>query len=191
MTDTAATADDQQQTTDADETAAAGTSADEQYESPTDEGRDDLPDEVKAILAKERKAAREAEKRARAAERERDELRRATMSEAEKALDKARDEGRAEGRAEMGAKLVRAEIRAAVGDRIPRDALDRILEPVNLTAFIGEDGEVDAEKVSAYVEGIAPNRTFPDLGQGARKPAPQRAGSLVEAVTNHYADARG
>ena len=103
-----------------------------------------------------------------------DQLKQASMSDLEKAVAQAKVEGRTEAAQQFGSKLASAEVRAAAAGRLTDQQVAVLLEGLNLTAFLTEDGEVDRKQVAKFVDGIAPagqeNRTngFPDLGQGAR-----------------------
>lgn len=106
---------------------------------------------------------------------ERDELKTRTQTDAERVLEDARKEAgevaRKEARAEALPRVVRAEFKAAAAGRIPADRLDTVLEPLDLTKFLTADGsEVDTDKVTRYVEGLAPagGQKWPDMGQGRR-----------------------
>lgn len=137
----------------------------------------------KAEAEKWKELSRRNEERAKAnatAAKERDELKQRTQTEAEKAIGEAKAEGRAEALRETGGKLVKAEVRAQSAGRLEAAQIDALLEGLNPTAFLTEEGDVDAGKVKAFVDGIAPSRTddteetsttfpkVPDLGQGAR-----------------------
>ena len=98
-------------------------------------------------------------------------LRQSAMSDQEKAVSQAKDEGRAQALAEVGTARAEDAIRFSVGERLPEDELDSILDVLNLAHFLTDDGGVDREKVTKYVERIAPTpdtTTVPDLGQGPR-----------------------
>jgi|SRR5690606_37881184 len=104
------------------------------------------------------------------ARRELEKLRREAMSDQERAVAEARDAGRAEALREMAGRLVDAEIRsAAVGRPLNVDAL---LANVDRSKFLTEDGDVDREAVTAWLDQLAPAQTEPrlasDLGQGTR-----------------------
>lgn len=120
-----------------------------------------LPDAVKEVLAKERKAAREAEKRAKAAEAKAKEYEDAQKSEAEKTAERAetaereRDEARAE--------LLRARVAARVG--LPDELVDR------LRGDTEEALEDDAKSLLAAM-GVTP---------GKKKPPPARDGDTPQA----------
>jgi uncharacterized protein (DUF4415 family) len=94
------------------------------------------------------------------------------MTDTEKAIAVARAEAKAEALAESGGKIARAEVKAAAAGRLDSDALDALLEGLNLAVFLDEAGDVDPAKVSGFLDRIAPKaddeKPFPDLGQGAR-----------------------
>lgn len=106
---------------------------------------------------------------------ERDQLKTATQTDAEKAIEAARkeasDTARAEARKETLPTLVRSEFRVAAAGKIPADRLATILDPLDLTKFLTADGgEVDADKVQQYVDGLGlDSRKWPDTGQGRRE----------------------
>lgn len=52
--------------------------------------------------------------------------------------------------------LVNAEFKAAAAGRIAPDKLATILEPLDLSKFLAADGTPDTDKVTAYIDGIAP-----------------------------------
>lgn len=116
--------------------------------------------------------ARKHEDRAKAnatAKSELEQLRQQSMNDTDKAIDIARKEARAEVLREVGGKVVDAEVRAAVAGRdIDADAL---LEGLDRSRFIGDDGDPDRDAITAWVDRIAPAPSepgFPDLSQGAR-----------------------
>lgn len=95
-------------------TPQAGTTAPAAAAPPATGDDAALGDAGKRILAEARRAAKEAEDRARAAEAERDALRTATQSEQEKALEAARKEAAAEVRTTFESRIRRSEIRTAL-----------------------------------------------------------------------------
>ncbi len=106
-----------------------------------------------------------------AATKELDELKKAQMTDQEKALESAREEARKAALSEVGTKLAKAEIRvqaSKAGLNVPTDYLD-------LNRFLSEDGEADTEKVKAFVASLAQNApkgpaSFPELeGVGHHK----------------------
>lgn len=137
-------------------------------ENNNDDGLD-LGDAGKKALETERRARRDAERQARASAKELEQLRSQTMSEQEKAVQKARDEGRSEAMRETGTKLVDAEVRSlASGRNVDADAL---LEGIDRSKFLDDNGDPDRKAIKAWVDKIAPagngGNGFPDLGQGA------------------------
>jgi|SRR5687768_7663762 hypothetical protein len=77
-------------------------------------------------------------------------LRNASMSEAEKALENAKTEGRKAALAEVNDKVVKAELKAAAaeaGKKLP-DGFDDVL---NLGKFIDPDGNPLADKIASFV----------------------------------------
>lgn len=145
----------------------------------------ELGDAGKKALDAERDARKAAEKVARETQKELDALRQASMSEQEKAVAVAKTEGRAEAMQALGSKLAAAEIRAAAAGRLNDEQLVTLLDGLNLTAFVNDDGEVDQAKVVKFVDGIAPKTdtpVFPDLGQGARQPLASGSDPLLEAL---------
>lgn len=129
----------------------------------------DLGEGGKKALDDERRARRDADRRAKSAEQELEKLRTASMSEQEKAVATAKGEGRTEAMKELGAKLVDAEVRALLAGRgVDAEAL---LEGVDRSRFVDDKGDPDREALKTWVDRIAPanGTNFPDLGQGARR----------------------
>lgn len=130
------------------------------------------PNAEVARLRDELAKARKWEDRAKAngaAAKELEELRLKSMNETEKAVASAKSEGRKEALVAMGARLVDAEVKAAAAGRNVN--VDVLLEGLDRSRFLGDDGEPDAKAIKAWVEKLAPagqRPGFPDLGQGAR-----------------------
>ena len=125
-----------------------------------------------------REAARRADNRAKSNARaaaELEKLQRAQMTEQERAAAEAFERGVSEATAKLSGRLVRSEIKAAVGGRLGVEQVDALVARLDPAGFLGDDGEVDTASVAAFVESILPAPTepatgpqFPDLGQGAR-----------------------
>ena len=90
------------------------------------------------------------------------------MDETQRAIAAAADKARAATIGEYGSRLVTAEFRAASEGRLSADDLDAV--GVDLTRYLTETGEVDAAKVKAAADRLAPAKgpAPVDLGQGAR-----------------------
>lgn len=131
---------------------------------------DDTPDEVTdkdAEIEKWKALARKHEGRAKEnskAQKELDELRKQSMSDQEKAVEEARDAGRQEATASLAQKLAAAELRAALTGLVENPS--EIVEDLNLAKFVGDDGEVDTDKVNALKEKYADLK--PDTGNAGR-----------------------
>jgi hypothetical protein len=89
-----------------------------------------------------------------------DALERELMSEKDKAVAEAADKAKADVLAAFTPQLVRAEFKAALTGRVDPDKLEErlttILEPLDITKFLNAAGAVDTDKVTAFVDNIAP-----------------------------------
>lgn len=147
-------------------------------------------------LAERLRASRKWEERAKAnvkAAEELEEFRKQSMSETERAIEEARTEGRKQALTEAGSKIAAAEVRAAAVGRMSAEQVDTLIDGINLARFIDDDGEVDRDAVTQFMDGIAPLKddTAPsplDLGQGNRGtgagPAKTDMDSLLRAAVN-------
>lgn len=154
---------------------------------PDDDG---LGDAGKKALAAERQKARDAEKRAKAAEAERDKIRNEHASDAEKALNAARAEGVTEASKQWAPRVVRAEFKAAAAGRFTAEQLNELLEDLDLSKYLTDDGEVDEARIAKKIDALAPDpgkSKVPSFNGGPRTPAQKRAGSLGEAISNRLA----
>lgn len=93
----------------------------------------------------------------------------AALSDTEKAVELARQQARSEAFTEIGGQLVELAFTAATAGR----GIDvaALLDGVDRTRFLTEDGRADQEAINAWVDRIVPKpevNVFPDLGQGAR-----------------------
>ena len=99
----------------------------------------------------------------------------ANATDLEKAAKAAREEGRNEALREATPRLVRAEFRAAAKGVLSSEQLTELLEDVDLSRFVSEDGSVDEKKIEKKIAALAPPKRdeepaprFPDLGGGKR-----------------------
>jgi hypothetical protein len=120
----------------------------------------------------ERNAANSALK---AAQRELERLKQAQMSESERSVAEAETRGRQSALAEMGEELARARFDALAGRRNPAVKTDDVLEFVDLSRFLTEDGRPDDKALSAAVDRLvaAPQNGPPSFDGGARRTAPK------------------
>ncbi|MCW2901907.1 MAG: hypothetical protein JWO67_4172 [Streptosporangiaceae bacterium] len=94
------------------------------------------------------------------------------LSDKDKAVAEAAQNARWAAEAEFTPRLVNAEFRIASAGRIEAERLATILEPLDLSKFLTDSGEVDTAKVAAFVDGIAP----PVTGTPAPPPRPGQLG---------------
>jgi hypothetical protein len=160
---------------------------------PTDPPPTNPPDDTdwKAEAEKWKAASRKHEQRAKDnadKAKQYDELKRAQMSEQEKAaedqkkaVETARSEGAAEAKAaagrEFGSRLVDAEIRAATAGRMSDEQRGALIEGLDRARFLTDAGEVDAGKVKKFVDAVAPVVAPPPATGGARMGQGRQAGS--------------
>jgi hypothetical protein len=143
---------------------------------PTDQGKPDdaLGDAGKQAIDRMKADKVAAEKRAKALERDLNELRRAQMSESEKAVAEAETRGRQAAAAEFGSRLARSAFDALAARRNPDVDTDQIVEFVDMRRFLDDDGEVDRKALQSAVDRLVPERPTgpPSFDGGARTTAP-------------------
>lgn len=88
------------------------------------------------------------------AAKERDELRKQSMTEQEKAVEEASAKARTEERVRLAGKLARQGFLAAAAGRLPNAA--GVAEDLNLSKYVGEDGEIDEKGLAELVDRLAP-----------------------------------
>ncbi|MFF1450162.1 hypothetical protein ACFVYF_18785 [Streptomyces sp. NPDC058274] len=135
----------------------------------TDASQDQTPtiESLTAEVDKWKALSRTNEQRWKDASSERDALKQAGMSDAEKAIEAAKAEARNAALSEVGTRLAEAELRALAAsagvDLPPADFL-------NMSRFVGNDGQVNADALSQFVSSL-PKRDAPpafrqDIGLG-------------------------
>src|SRR5690625_1163632 len=126
---------------------------------------------------------------------ERDRLKQSTMTDAEKQIEEAREEGKALAAQEYSDRMVDAMLRGTLkGHGLKADDIDSRLSFIDRKAFLTDNGEVDSDKVNAYLEANAPGEkkkeSWPDTGGGNRGGGKGLGGS-VQAGKDLYAQRRG
>jgi hypothetical protein len=124
---------------------------DDQDDATTTDGQDDTTD-WKAEARKWETRAKNDQKRARDLEKQQ----RESMTDAQRALAEAESKGRTAAVTEFGTRLVRTEFDAAAGRRNPDFDTASALEYVDLSKFVGDDGEPDTKAIKAAVERLVP-----------------------------------
>lgn len=115
-------------------------------------------------------------------------LRTASLSDTEKAIAEAEKRGESSALSRVGSRLVDAEVRAAAAGRLDKDMIDALLDGLDRSRFLGEDGEVDTEAVAKWIGRLpssGPRRPSGDIDQGIKPGAPaepQDPASLADAV---------
>jgi len=102
---------------------------------------------------------------------------RASMTEAERAVAEAEARGRTSAITDFGKRLARTSFDAAAARRNPDVDTTAVLEFVDLTRFVGDDGEPDSKAIAAAVERLVPaaQAGLPSFDGGARKSADKPA----------------
>lgn len=142
-------------------------------ETETAETTDTDVKDWKAEAEKWSTLARKHEERAKGnaqAAKELEKVRAAAMSEQEKAVAAAKAEGLTEAAKAAAPRLVRAEFRAAAAGQVDKQTLDAYLEDVDLSKFIGDDGEPDLKAIEARIKRLGGGRRT-DFDGGARSTA--------------------
>jgi hypothetical protein len=107
-------------------------------------------EKYKALMRKHETRAKENA----GAAKERDELRKQSMTDQEKAVEEASAKARTEERVRLAGKLARQGFLAAAAGRLPNAA--GVAEDLNLSKYVGEDGEIDEKGLTELVDRLAP-----------------------------------
>lgn len=163
-------------------TTEGGTTTPENTEG--DQGNPDaLGDAGKKALDAMKTERNEARKAAAVLQKQLDEFKKSSMSDAEKAVAEAEERGRTAAASEFGKRLARTEFDAVAGRRNPDFDTASALEYVDLGKFVGEDGEPDTKAIKAAVERLVPEPAngAPSFDGGTRTtaPAPQGMSQII------------
>jgi hypothetical protein len=121
---------------------------------------------VKKLRAEAAKYRTEAKQTAAELEKQR----KASMSEAEKAVAEAEQRGRLAATTEFGQRLVRSDFVAAAARRNPEFDAASVLDDLNLARFVTDDGEPNADAISQGRRAAHPCRVRTPFRQ--RRPGP-------------------
>lgn len=113
-------------------------------------------------LAEERAARKVAEKAAKDAQSELDKVRKANMTDQEKAIAEARAEARKEALGVASDRMLRSEIRAAAGTKLadPADAVAHLRDAGDLDRFLSDDGDVDTKAISSAIDDLVKQKPY-------------------------------
>jgi hypothetical protein len=129
-------------------------------EAPAEQPQEGAEQEPKTFdadyVANLRKEAAKYRTEAKAAATELDKFRQASMSDAEKAVAEAEARGRTAAATEFGKRLARTEFDAIAGRRNKDFDTSSALEFVDLSRFLGGDGEPDLKAIKSAVERLVP-----------------------------------
>lgn len=152
---------DEVETTDAEETTDEN--LDEVESTDGDERAEDADSGLKKALAAERKAHREAEKRAKALEQQ---LADKDKPADELAIDTARREAREEAMKAANERVIRSEVKAAATGKVKNPAL--ALKLIDTSEIeVGDDGEIDASQIEDAISALL--EEYPELAADGRK----------------------
>lgn len=158
----------------ADDTAQQDAPAPDADQAAPATGEDALGDAGKQALDRMKAERAQAVKEAKELRRELESVRLSSLSDAEKAVELARAETRQETLRAVGGRLVDAEVRAAAAGRLATEQVDALLEGLDRSRFITDDGDVDRDALASWVGRFAPStnpgpqRPYGDVNQGAR-----------------------
>lgn len=134
----------------------------------TDTGVDDQSTDTTDWKTEARKWEQRAKENQRSAK-ELERQHRASMTESERALAEAEAKGRTAATADFGTRLARTAFDAAAGRRNPDFDTASALEYVDLSKFVGDDGEPDTKAIKAAVERLVPApKGTPSFDGGSR-----------------------
>lgn len=133
--------------------------------------------------------ARKHERRLKEANKQLADLQAASMSESEKAVSNAVAEALKENNAnwvkQVGGRLVKSEIKAGASGRISDKGLSSLLDGLDVSRFIDDEGEPDTQAIKKFLDDVLPPSSGSknvDLGQGARGNATSLASPLERDV---------
>jgi hypothetical protein len=128
-----------------------------------------------------------------------DDLAEASRTEQERAIADAERRGREAAIAELGGSTAATLIRAGIGNKRTDEEVGALLAPLDLSKFVGDNGAVDAGKVSQFVQTViggnagggssTQRQRIPGMGQGHRTETTGRASAADGAA--RYAERRG
>jgi hypothetical protein len=109
---------------------------------------------------------------------------RAAMDDGERKILEARESAAAEVRAQYGSRLAQTEFRAAAAARNSEYDVDKALAYVDLSKFVGEDGEPDSKAIKAAVADLVPqaDAQVPPSFDGGTRTSSSSAPSMTQLI---------
>lgn len=155
---------------------AQGAEQEDQAQEATDVAFEELPEswreEIRRLRrenAAQRVARRDATKTPSAGDND------APAAPSAQALRAAENRGKESARMEYGVRLAGAEVRAALTGLLPDEQIADVVEDINLSRFVLDDGEVDRDLVKALRDkyaSIIGKKSVAKVGHGQRNGAP-------------------
>lgn len=102
-----------------------------------------------------------------------DALAAASQTDQERAAAEAEEVGFNAAMSKTVPRLVRAEFKAAAKGLLTKEQLETLLEDVDLTRYVDDDGEPDSDKIERKIQALAPAQGTPSFGQGTRALSPK------------------
>lgn len=144
---------------------------------------------LKAEKDKWQNLSRETEKKFKDIGKELESFKKKNMDESEMLFHETSQKARSEAISQFGGKLVKAEFKAAAAGRMSETQLNSLLDNVNVSKFMNDDGDIDEKAISDFVDSIVPKvedvkkpeqKNLFDMGQGARGNGKGEAISLAD-----------
>jgi hypothetical protein len=112
-----------------------------------------------------------------------DALKAANATDLEKAVSTVATETRSAVAREFGEKLARGTLKAQLVTRMDAKAAEEIIADLNISKYVGDDGEIDEAEITKAVDRHAPARGTGrlDLGQGGRGDGPSLDQQIADA----------
>lgn len=167
--------------------APTDTTTDAADQSAPATGEDALGDAGKQALDRMKAERAQAVKEAKELRRELESVRLSSLSDAEKAVELARSETRTDVLRQVGGRLVDAEVRAAAAGRLATEQVEALIEGLDRSRFITDEGDVDRDALLSWVGRFpaapsGPQRPLGDVGQGARTTSTTSTADLFAAA---------
>lgn len=111
--------------------------------------------------------------------------RKAAMTEADRAVLEAEERGRTAALTSFGQRLVRTEFIAEAAKRNPGYDASAILDDLNLTRYIGEDGEPDSKAIVKAAQRLIPEASSdpgPPSFDGGSRSTPPTSKSMSDLI---------
>ena len=106
-----------------------------------------------------------------------------SMTDAERAVAEAEKRGAQQAAQQWSHRLVKSDFIAAASKRNPEFDASAVLDDLNLSRFVGEDGEPDAKAIAAAVERLVPAPNgMPSFDGGTRTPAPSSGSDMTALI---------